>query len=63
LEINNVIFLADPPLLKRLVNWTGSTYLERRKAPRFDASAIPNLKIINHAGKGEIRLIKMSVAN
>jgi hypothetical protein len=33
---------------------------ERRKAPRFDASAIPNLKIINHAGRGEIKLINIS---
>jgi hypothetical protein len=33
---------------------------ERRKAPRFDASAIPNLKIINQAGREEIKLINIS---
>ena len=35
-------------------------FKERRKAPRFDASAIPNLKIINQFGGKEIKLINIS---
>ena len=33
---------------------------ERRKARRFDASAIPNLKIINQAGRDENKMLNIS---
>ena len=35
-------------------------FKERRKAPRFNASAIPNLKIINQFGGSGIKLINIS---
>jgi len=33
---------------------------DRRKSPRFDASAIPNLKIISQVGRDKIKLINIS---